>query len=291
MQCGICPRNCGIDRSLHAGACGAELLPRVARVGLHHWEEPCIRGTQGSGAVFFSGCNLRCVFCQNHVIRDGTLGLPCDAETLCRHFFSLKSQGAHNINLVTPTPHADTLIDALRLARSRGLDLPVVYNTNAYERVETLRRLEGLVDIYLPDFKYVSPLLSERFSGCADYYPVAAEAIAEMHRQVGILRLDAAGIARRGLLIRHLVLPGCIDDSRRVLDAIAGMLPRESFLSLMRQYAPTPNIEAPPLNRRLTDREYERICLYCGDLGFQNVYIQGRESADLSYTPDFAKSQ
>ena len=291
MQCGICPRNCGIDRSLHAGACGAELLPRVARVGLHHWEEPCISGTQGSGAVFFSGCNLRCVFCQNHVIRDGTLGLPCYAETLCRYFFSLKSQGAHNINLVTPTPHADTLIDALRLARSRGLDLPVVYNTNAYERVETLRRLEGLVDIYLPDFKYVSPLLSERFSGCADYYPVAAEAIAEMHRQVGILRLDAAGIARRGLLIRHLVLPGCIDDSRRVLDAIAGMLPRESFLSLMRQYAPTPNIEAPPLNRRLTDREYERICLYCGDLGFQNVYIQGRESADLSYTPDFAKSQ
>ena len=291
MQCGICPRNCGIDRSLHAGACGAELLPRVARVGLHHWEEPCISGTQGSGAVFFSGCNLRCVFCQNHVIRDGTLGLPCDSETLCRHFFSLKSQGAHNINLVTPTPHADTLIDALRLARSRGLELPVVYNTNAYERVETLRRLEGLVDIYLPDFKYVSPLLSERFSGCADYYPVAAEAIAEMHRQVGILRLDAAGIARRGLLIRHLVLPGCIDDSRRVLDAIAGMLPRESFLSLMRQYAPTPNIEAPPLNRRLTDREYERICLYCGDLGFQNVYIQGRESADLSYTPDFAKSQ
>lgn len=291
MQCGICPRNCGIDRSLHAGACGAELLPRVARVGLHHWEEPCISGTQGSGAVFFSGCNLRCVFCQNHVIRDGTLGLPCDAETLCRYFFSLKSQGAHNINLVTPTPHADTLIDALRLARSRGLDLPVVYNTNAYERVETLRRLEGLVDIYLPDFKYVSPLLSERFSGCADYYPVAAEVIAEMHRQVGILRLDAAGIARRGLLIRHLVLPGCIDDSRRVLDAIAGMLPRESFLSLMRQYAPTPNIEAPPLNRRLTDREYERICLYCGDLGFQNVYIQGRESADLSYTPDFAKSQ
>ncbi len=291
MQCGICPRNCGIDRSLHAGACGAELLPRVARVGLHHWEEPCISGTQGSGAVFFSGCNLRCVFCQNHVIRDGTLGLPCDAETLCRQFFSLKSQAAHNINLVTPTPHADTLIDALRLARSRGLELPVVYNTNAYERVETLRRLEGLVDIYLPDFKYVSPLLSERFSGCADYYPVAAEAIAEMHRQVGILRLDAAGIARRGLLIRHLVLPGCIDDSRRVLDAIAGMLPRESFLSLMRQYAPTPNIETPPLNRRLTDREYERICLYCGDLGFQNVYIQGRESADLSYTPDFAKSQ
>lgn len=290
--CTLCPRNCAVDReNSERGICGQTEKLKVARAALHYWEEPCISGTKGSGAVFFSGCSLHCVFCQNKNIANGDAGKEISIGRITEIFLELQQKGANNINLVTPGHFVPQIITALHAAKQQGLTIPIVYNTSSYEEVDTIRRLEGLVDIYLPDFKYVSPLLSERFSGCADYYPVAAEAIAEMHRQVGILRLDAAGIARRGLLIRHLVLPGCIDDSRRVLDAIAGMLPRESFLSLMRQYAPTPNIEAPPLNRRLTDREYERICLYCGDLGFQNVYIQGRESADLSYTPDFAKSQ
>ena len=176
---------------------------------------------------------------------------------------------------------------SLLLARRRGLSIPVVYNTNAYELVPSLRALEGLVDVYLPDLKYVTPALSARFSGCADYFTFAAPAIREMYRQVGTLRLDGGGMAVRGLLIRHLVLPACVDEARRVLDFIADSLPAETHLSLMRQYAPTPNVTEPPLNRRLTDREYARAVDYCCARGFTNVWIQGRESASLAYTPDF----
>lgn len=287
MRCAACPRRCGAERTRHTGLCNAGELPRVARAALHFYEEPCISGTRGSGAVFFSGCNLSCVFCQNHVLHDGTAGRPHTPEQLAGVYLALQADGAHNINLVTPTPHLAAVRASLLLARRRGLSLPVVYNTNAYELVPSLRALEGLVDVYLPDLKYVTPALSARFSGCADYFAFAAPAIQEMYRQVGTLRLDGDGMAVRGLLIRHLVLPACVDEARRVLDFIADSLPAETHLSLMRQYAPTPNVTEPPLNRRLTDREYARAVDYCCARGFTNVWIQGRESASLAYTPDF----
>ena len=287
MRCAACPRRCGAERTNHTGLCNAGELPRVARAALHFYEEPCISGTRGSGAVFFSGCNLSCVFCQNHVLHDGTAGRPHTQEQLAGVYLALQADGAHNINLVTPTPHLAAVRASLLLARRRGLSIPVVYNTNAYELVPSLRALEGLVDVYLPDLKYVTPALSARFSGCADYFAFAAPAIREMYRQVGTLRLDGDGMAVRGLLIRHLVLPACVDEARRVLDFIADSLPAETHLSLMRQYAPTPNVTEPPLNRRLTDREYARAVDYCCARGFTNVWIQGRESASLAYTPDF----
>jgi len=287
MQCYLCPRKCGVDRNIHTGICGADILPRVARVSLHAWEEPCISGTRGSGTVFFSGCNLNCIFCQNYVLRDGTVGILCTEEKLAEHFLFLQQEGAHNINLVTPSPHLSTIIPALKLAKQWGLTVPVVYNTNSYETTEALQSLEGLIDIYLPDFKYVSPILSKRFSHCSDYYEIAVSAISEMYRQVGTLCVDSDGIAVRGVLIRHLVLPSCLDDSRNVLNAIADRFPLTTHLSLMRQYAPTPNITMPPLNRKLTDREYDRIVAYCMDIGFTNVWIQEKESASLQYTPLF----
>ncbi len=290
MRCTACPRRCGTDRTVHTGPCNAGDLPRVARAALHLWEEPCISGTRGSGAVFFSGCNLACVFCQNHVLHDGKAGRPHTPQQLADRYLALQAAGAHNINLVTPTPHLAAVRTSLALARQNGLRIPVVYNTNGYELVAALRALEGLVDIYLPDLKYVTPALAARFSGRADYFDFAGDAILEMYRQVGTLRLDADGIAVRGLLIRHLVLPACVDEARRVLDFIAAHLPLDTHLSLMRQYAPTPNVTQPPLNRRLTAREYARAVDYCCALGFSNVWIQGPESASLDYTPNFEEA-
>lgn len=290
MRCTVCPRRCGTDRTVHTGPCNAGDLPRVARAALHLWEEPCISGTRGSGAVFFSGCNLACVFCQNHVLHDGKAGRPHTPQQLADRYLALQAAGAHNINLVTPTPHLAAVRTSLALARQNGLRIPVVYNTNGYELVAALRALEGLVDIYLPDLKYVTPALAARFSGRADYFDFAGDAILEMYRQVGTLRLDADGIAVRGLLIRHLVLPACVDEARRVLDFIAAHLPLDTHLSLMRQYAPTPNVTQPPLNRRLTAREYARAVDYCCALGFSNVWIQGPESASLDYTPNFEEA-
>ena len=289
MRCNLCPRRCNADRTVAPGRCGAMRFDaaRVARTMLHHWEEPFISGVAGSGAVFFSGCNLGCVFCQNEVLQSGKPGRDFDANGLAELFLSLQEQGAHNINLVTPTPHTLVLRDALRRARQRGLAVPIVYNSGGYERVEALRALEGLVDVYMPDLKYISPALSERFSGAADYFSVAGPAIDEMFRQVGSLTFGGDGLAKRGLLVRHLVLPNCLDDSRRVLDYLHAHLPKDTALSLMRQYAPTPRAMQTPLNRILTTREYDRITDYAQLLGFDRVLIQEKTSASLEFTPTF----
>ncbi len=288
MRCNLCPRLCGVDRQQTPGRCGTPATTaRIARSMLHHWEEPFISGTHGSGAVFFSGCNLGCVFCQNEALQSGALGTDYTPEKLCDLFLSLQSQGAHNINLVTPTPHIPTIRKALLIAKHAGLTLPVVYNTAAYERVEPLRALDGLIDVYLPDFKYVSPILSSKFSDASDYFVFAAPAILEMYRQVGLLVTDSDGMAKRGLVIRHLVLPGCLDDSRKVLCYIAKNYPTNIALSLMRQYAPTPRAMSTPLNRILTDREYDRIISYALDLGLNNILIQEKAAANLDFTPSF----
>ena len=286
--CNLCPLQCGVDRATQRGACGAPLLPYIARASLHMWEEPCISGTGGSGAIFLCGCNLNCVFCQNHAISHGTVGEPADARRLCDLMLRLQEKGAHNVNLVTPAPHVDVILPAIQMARQRGLRIPIVYNTNAYERVETLRRLEGLVDIYLPDFKYVGEHIAKKYSGAGDYFVYALPAIREMVRQCGeALVLDGEGIAQRGVIIRHLVLPGSVDEGRRVLECIAGEISKTVAVSLMSQYVPAHRANFPPLNRKLLKREYDRAVNCCLDLGLENVMIQELSSAKSEYTPAF----
>ena len=291
MRCSICPRNCETERGAEnaAGYCHSPALPRTGRIDLHFYEEPSISGTSGSGAVFFTGCNMACVFCQNRELQSGAFGRAQTVESLSDAYLALQKRGAHNINLVTPAPHVMAIRDSLLLARENGLSIPVVYNTNAYEKAETLRLLEGLVDIYLPDFKYITPELSARFSDALDYAIVAEKAISEMARQVGQLSLDADGIAKRGVLVRHLVLPACVFDTRLVLDKLYSMFGAELALSLMSQYAPTENCVLPPLNRKLTEREYDRAVDYALSLGFTRVYIQDLSAASLAFTPIFSK--
>lgn len=294
MRCMLCPRRCGADRA--AGELGACRMPDtvyVARAALHFFEEPPISGKNGSGTVFFTGCPLGCVFCQNRTIsrrRESVPppGEPLSVEALAALFLRMQAAGAHNLNLVTPTHYADRIAAALRLAKPE-LTIPVVYNTGGYELPETLRLLEGLVDIYLPDFKYVSPALSGAYSAAPDYAERARAAIAEMYRQVGRVVLSG-GLMKKGLIVRHLVLPGCRADSVAVLRELAELLPVEDFyLSLMRQYTPE---FAPPqapanLHRRLTTFEYDSVARVAEELGFSG-FFQERGSANAAFTPDFA---
>lgn len=288
MSCNICPRNCIIDRTAAAGFCGCSSVVRVARAALHFDEEPCISGTRGSGTIFFSGCNLKCIFCQNMVLTDGTLGECFSVSRLKETMLKLQDLGAHNINLVTPTPHRDAITEALKAAKVDGLSIPVVYNTGSYETVDTIRAYEGLVDIYLPDLKYVDPRLSLKFSRASDYYDTAIEAIAEMYRQVGPMTTDENGIAVKGVRIRHLVLPGCVFDTRSVLDAIKARFGADCPISLMSQFTPIPECTVKPLNRPLTQREYDSALAYCISLGFTDVFTQDLSSVGRSFTPPFS---
>ena len=288
MACHICPRACKIDRTAAAGFCGCSSVVRVARAALHFDEEPSISGTHGSGTIFFSGCNLKCIFCQNMVLTDGKLGEVFSVPRLAETMLKLQALGAHNINLVTPTPHRDAIVEALRLAKNDGLRIPVVYNTNAYETVDTIKAYQGLVDIYLPDLKYVDPRLSLKFSRASDYFDMAIEAIAEMIDQVGFMQTDENGIAFRGVRIRHLVLPGCVFDTRNVLDAIKARFGTDCPISLMSQFTPIPACTVKPLDRPLTQREYENALEYCISLGFTNVYTQDLTSVGRSFTPPFS---
>ncbi len=296
-HCTICPIACGVDRAECAGVCGVggtmgigERNPYetafVARAARHYFEEPSISGTKGSGAIFFSGCNMACIFCQNIEISASITGKPVDAEELSDIMVHLQQLGSHNINLVTPSPHTLLLLRAIPMARQKGLSIPIVYNTNAYERIETLRQLEGLIDIYLPDLKYRNGYTAKKYSGREDYFDFASKAVLEMQRQCGTLVTDSQGIASRGIIVRHLVLPGSLDETRAVLDFLAENLPLDTHISLMSQYTPISNLK-PPLNRRLLRREYARALDYAVDLGFTNLLVQELASASSSFTPDF----
>lgn len=288
--CELCPRRCGIDRAAgEIGICGQGAEMRIARAALHPFEEPSVSGTRGSGTVFFVGCSLGCVFCQNRKIsRSQETGEIVSPADLAEVFLRLEGEGAHNINLVTPTHFADGVIEALACVKSR-LTIPVLYNTSGYERVETLRRLEGLVDIYMPDFKYADPALAEKLSSAPDYPQAVEAALLEMYRQVGAYELDGEGILRRGLLVRHLVLPGFRKDSLAVLDRLAALFPKRDILvSLMSQYTPdfAADASVSSLHRRLTRFEYESVVERVRELGFEG-YLQEKSSASASYTPDF----
>ena len=288
-SCMLCPRMCGAERSNgQRGICGAGNEILLARAALHMWEEPCISGTRGSGTVFFSGCQLGCVFCQNYKISAECFGLPVTEERLAEIFLSLQERGAHNINLVSAAPYTEAVLRVLDRIRGRELTVPVVWNSGGYERIETLARLNGYVDIYLPDYKYHSAERAKKYSAAADYPDIALAAISEMVRQTGKYVLDDDGIMTRGCVIRHLVMPGGRHDSIACVDDIAQNFGTdEVLLSLMSQYTPFYRAEEfPEINRRVTTFEYESVCKKVREYGFRG-FFQEKSSAKEEYTPPF----
>ena len=285
MVCRLCPRDCGAPRMDEegAGVCRAGMLPRIARAGLHMWEEPCISGTRGSGTIFFSGCNLHCAFCQNEAISHGGQGQTVSIERLAQIFAELEAQGAHNINLVTATHYVPAVIAAMKIYRPK---IPVVYNCGGYESVETLKLLEGYIDIYLPDFKYIDGAMAKLLSGAPDYPEVALAAIKEMRRQTGPAMYDEAGMMLRGTQIRHLVLPGLTGDTIRLLTLIADEIP-DTPVSLMGQYTPCGRaLSIPGMDRRVKKKEYARVLAHMEAIGLPG-YRQSLESATDVYVPAF----
>lgn len=290
--CNLCPRGCKVNRNLgKKGVCGETNEIRVARASLHMWEEPPISGESGSGTVFFSGCPLHCVFCQNHNIADGTNGQVVTTDELCSVFLHLQEKGAQNINLVTATHFVPEIRCALIKAKREGLNIPVVYNTSSYECVDTIKYLNGLVDIYLPDLKYVSSELSKKYSNASDYFEVAKKAIEEMYRQVGPSNEEPK------LIVRHLVLPGCVEDSKEVLKYLYDTYGDKIYISIMSQYTPLVGVleeeekkkkdNFSDLKRKLTNEEYDEVVDFACDLGITKAFVQESEAAKESFIPDF----
>ncbi len=290
-NCTLCPRRCGADRnSGKTGYCGMTSVLTVARAAPHMWEEPCISGENGSGTVFFSGCSLRCVYCQNHDIANGKRGKEITAERLAEIFIELQDKKVNNINLVTATHFVPHVTQALDIARQSGLDIPVVYNTSGYETVENIQRLNGYVDVYLPDFKYVEPNAAAKYSNAPDYTRLALDAIAEMLKQTGKPVIDENGIMQRGVIVRHLVLPGNIKNSKAALKLLHDAFGDDIYISVMKQYTPMPFIDGTKyreLKRRLTTGEYNSVVSYAADIGIVNGFIQEGEPAKESFIPEF----
>lgn len=292
--CRLCPRACGVNRADgERGACGETATIRLARAALHFWEEPCISGTKGSGAVFFSGCQLRCVYCQNQPIAHGDVGREVTVSRLTDIFFELEEQGANNINLVTPDHFIPQIAQAIRAARARGFTLPFVYNTSSYVRVEALRELEGLIDIYLPDLKYMDEAHAREYSGAPDYPQVAKAALQEMYRQVGAVRFaEVSGeeepMLRRGMVVRHLLLPGALADAKRIVAYLYDTYGDDIYISLMSQYTPGKAVEQHPvLHRRVRRKDYDALVDEAIRRGVENAFIQEGSAADESFIPAF----
>ena len=289
--CYICPHRCGVDRpetmssSGTFGSCGCGMKPIVARAGLHMWEEPCISGTRGSGTVFFSGCNLHCVFCQNHKISCEGFGKEITIPHLQKIYHDLIAQGAHNINLVTPTHFTQAIIESLK----EKMSVPVVYNTSGFETIDTLRKLQGKVQIYLPDFKYSDNLAAIKYSNAPDYFRITAAAIKEMHRQTGDYRIDDDGILQSGVVIRHLILPGLVDNSKRVIDWVAETFkPGQVLFSLMHQYIPCGDAaKYPEINRTVSKAEYKEIEAHLFASNIEDGFVQDGDAASCDFIPDF----
>lgn len=289
-DCVLCPRACHVNRlNGQTGYCGQTAEIMAARASLHYWEEPCISGISGSGTVFFSGCNLKCVFCQNHNIAIGKAGRVISPEHLTEIYLQLQDQGANNINLVTPTHFLPQIALSLKAAKKQGLHIPVVYNTGSYESVEALRHLEGLVDIYLPDLKYFSAEISAAYSYAPDYFPVACSAIAEMYRQTGdpLIHPDT-GLMQRGLIVRHLLLPGQTKDSKKILRYLHETYGNHIYISIMNQYTPLPQVaDIDLLNRPVTPGEYDRVLHFAERIGIERGFRQEGSAASESFIPEF----
>ena len=288
-NCLLCPRKCGINRSTgQTGVCGVSSEIKVARAALHYWEEPCISGKRGSGAVFFSGCSLHCVFCQNREISDGKAGKVISKEMLSDIFMELADKGANNINLVTPGQYIPDIVWAVNDAKSRGMKLPIIYNTSGYENVTELKLLEGIVDVYLPDFKYMDSTLSARYSRAKDYPSVAKQALSEMVRQQpDVVIDDATGLIQKGVIVRQLLLPGHVNDAKAVLKYLYDTYHDHVYISMMSQFTPIALKDYPEINRTVTRREYERLVDYALEIGITNAFIQEGDVAKDSFIPAF----
>lgn len=288
-NCLLCPRKCGINRSTgQTGVCGVSSEIKVARAALYYWEEPCISGKRGSGAVFFSGCSLHCVFCQNREISDGKEGKVISKERLSDIFMELEGKGANNINLVTPGQYIPDIVWAVNDAKSRGMKLPIIYNTSGYENVTELKLLEGIVDVYLPDFKYMDSTLSARYSRAKDYPSVAKQALSEMVRQQpDVVIDDATGLIQKGVIVRQLLLPGHVNDAKAVLKYLYDTYHDHVYISMMSQFTPIALKDYPEINRTVTRREYERLVDYALEIGITNAFIQEGDVAKDSFIPAF----
>ncbi len=290
QECCLCPRNCKVNRRKgQRGYCQETGELVVARAALHMWEETCISGKEGSGTVFFSGCNMGCVFCQNYSIARSKVGKPISVKRLARIFLELQEQGANNINLVTPTHYVPQITEALDMAKQEGLRLPIVYNTSGYEKTETIQMLKGYVDIYLPDFKYMEEELAKKYSHAPDYPAYAKEALEEMVSQVGSLKFDEkTGRMKRGVIVRHLVLPGHVKNAKAVIRYLYETYGERIMISIMNQYTPMEQVKDDPLlARKVTKREYERVVDYAMELGVECGFIQEGEVASESFIPEF----
>lgn len=288
MNCNLCPRKCNTDRSIKQGYCRSGDTLKVSRAALHMWEEPCISGEKGSGTVFFSGCNLACVYCQNIEISRGLAGKEISIERLSEIFLELQAAGAHNINLVTPTHYAEQICKSLDLSRKAGLKLPVVYNCGGYESVDTLRLLKGYIDIYMPDFKYYDDALAIKYSKAPGYFDIAKAALEEMFSQVGAPEFGTDGMMKRGMIVRHLILPGSSRDSMKIIKYLHDTYGDDIFISIMSQYTPMRQFDDfPELNRRLFTKEYNRVVDFAEEIGIENAFVQEGKASVKSFIPSF----
>lgn len=291
-KCNLCPRNCLIDRTINPGVCGVKDKLVVARASLHYWEEPPISGEDGSGTIFFTGCNLKCIFCQNYDISTKLIGKEITTEELATICINLEKKGANNINLVTPTPHVPLIIEGIKLAKEKGLTIPIVYNTSGYETVDTIKMLNGIVDIYLPDIKYYDDNYAIKYSHAKDYFKYASLALKEMYKQVGNPVFNKEGIMQKGIIVRHLMLPGLIDDSKKIIKYLYDNYQDNIYISIMNQYTPLRTFKKyTNLNNKVTSDEYDELINYALDLGIKKAFIQEGETQSESFIPNFLNQE
>jgi len=286
-NCNICPKECHINREKELGFCRCGISLKIARYSRHMWEEPCISGTNGSGTIFFTGCNIKCIYCQNYKLLEDNIGKDISIEDFSNICIKLQEKGVHNINLVTPTPYIPLIKEGLTLAKKNGLIIPVVYNTSGYEKIDSLKELDGLIDIYLPDFKYFDNKLGVKYSKVYNYFEVVCDAIKEMYRQVGNPKFKG-NIMTKGVIVRHLLLPSHLTDSKKIIKYLYDTYKDNIYISIMNQYTPVKNIDKyPELNKKVNDKNYNELINYACDLGIKNAFVQIGETAKESFIPDF----
>ncbi|MBK5239703.1 radical SAM protein [Clostridium sp.] len=292
-KCNLCPRKCNVNRlDGELGFCRSSVDIKIAKVTLHQWEEPCVSGLLGSGTVFFSNCNLKCVFCQNHRISNEGIGKIISIKRLSEIFLEQQKKGAHNINLVTPTHYVPQIIEALKLAKDKGLNIPILYNSNGYENVDTIKSLRGFIDVYLPDLKYYKDKYALKYSGAPDYFNTARKAITEMVSQVGEVKFDSTGIIQRGVIIRHLMLPGLLFDSKKIIDFIYNTFNNSVYISLMNQYTPMhESYKYLEISKPLNHDHYDALINYCLNLGITKCFIQESGTSSKAFVPEFDLSE